>query len=85
MKKISIFALILVITLSFAACGRNNDAGTSMPSTDGSILPNMDPTIDTNIPDPSVDTSMPTYTDGTDATQDTGSTGDTQAQSGRGF
>lgn len=85
MKRISIIAFALVLTLSLAACGRRNDTNTSQPSTDATILPDMDPTIDTNIPDPSVDTSMPMYTDGTDNTEGIGTTDDTQAQSGRGF
>lgn len=78
MKKFSIIALALVVMLCFAACGRRNNNETSAPSTTASdfnntIIPNMDPTIDTNIPDPSVDTSMPMYTDGTEDTLDTGS------------
>lgn len=85
MKRISIIAFVLVLTLSLAACGRRNDTNTSQPSTDATILPDMDATIDTNIPDPSVDSSMPMYTDGTDSTDSTGITDDTQAQSGRGF
>ena len=84
MKKISIVILVFVMALSLAACGRNNNnaPGTSAatnPSTDMNILPDMDPTLDTNIPDPSVDTSMPIYTDGTDSTD--GSTGSTQNRS----
>ena len=62
MKKICILALTLILTVSLAACGRGNDT----PDTKMTILPDMNPTIDTNIPDPSVDTQMPIYTDGTD-------------------
>lgn len=85
MKRISIIVLTLLLTLSLAACGRRNDAGTNMPSTDATVLPDMDPSFETNIPDPSVDTSMPMYTDGTDSTHDTGTIDGTQAQSGRGY
>ena len=60
MKKCIMIALTLILTLSLAACGRQNDT----PDTGMTILPNMDPTIDTNIPDPDVDTKMPMYTDG---------------------
>ena len=63
MKKYSIFALAILLSLCLAACGRGNDT----PDTGMTILPSMDPTIDTNIPDPDVDTKMPMYTDGTDA------------------
>jgi hypothetical protein len=62
MKKCSIIALVLLICLSLAACGRRKD------DTDMTILPSMDPTIGTNIPDPEIDTKLPIYTDGTDAT-----------------
>lgn len=62
MKKYSIIALTIVLAMSLAACGRRNDT----PDTGMTILPSMDPTIDTNIPDPEVDTKMPMYTDGTD-------------------
>ena len=41
------------------------------------LLPSMDPTINTNIPDPDVDTKMPMYTDGTDAGDQTFPTGET--------
>lgn len=79
MKKFAIIALALVMTLCLAACGRRNNNETSAPTTTASttdtIIPNMDPTIATNIPDPSVDTSMPMFTDGTEDTTGTNSTG----------
>ena len=75
MKKFCIFALVLLMAFSLAACGRRNNTTptttATTPSTDMNILPDMDPTLDTNIPDPNVDTSMPMYTDGTDSTIDT--------------
>ncbi len=67
MKKISIYALVIILAMGLAACGRRND----MPATDMTILPGMDSTIGTNIPDPDVDTKMPMYTQGTNATDDT--------------
>lgn len=88
MKKFSMIALALVVMLSFAACGRRKNNETSAPTTTASdfnntIIPNMDPTIATNIPDPSVDTSMPMYTDGTEGTNGTdGSTSGTTNSTG---
>ena len=55
-------ALILVLTLSLSACGMRDKS----PNNDTTILPSMDPTIGTNIPDPEVDTKMPMYTDSAD-------------------
>lgn len=76
MKKIAIFALVLVLALGLCACGRRNDTPVNtMPSTDMSIIPDMDATLDTNIPDPNVDTEMPLYTDNTNSTENmTGNT-----------
>ena len=70
-------ALALVMMVTLAACGRRKNNETSAPTTNASdynttIIPDMDPTIDTNIPDPNVDTSMPMYTDGTEGTDGTG-------------
>ena len=62
MKKHYIFAVILTLAISLAACGRRNET----PNTDMTILPGINPTIGTNIPDPEVDTKMPMYTDGTE-------------------
>lgn len=67
MKKISILLVALAISVSLAACGRNNDTGTS----DMTILPTDMPTIGTNIPDPEIDTQMPMYTEGTGMTNPT--------------
>lgn len=66
MKKLFIIALTLVLTLSLAACGRKNknDNTTTVPTTESSILPDMDPTIDTNIPDNGVTGAVPNETDG---------------------
>lgn len=79
MKKISIIALALVVVFSLSACGRRNNNENTIPATtdNGTIIPDMDPTFDTNIPDPDVDTSMPMYTEGTDNTLDTGMTDNT--------
>lgn len=73
MKKVLIALLVLVMALSLVACRRrNNDVETTPTTTPQTsempFIPDMDPTLDTNIPDPSVDTQMPIYTDGTDPT-----------------
>lgn len=87
MKKYGIIALILILALSLAACGRRNNEATSTPTTTGaSVIPGidptiMDPTIGTNIPDPSVDTSMPDFTDHTDSTDTTNDTDNTSERS----
>ena len=74
MKKISIAVLAAILVLSMAACGRKQDnTPTTMPTTqptEMTILPNIDPTLDTNIPDPNINTEIPTYTDGTDPSRD---------------
>lgn len=72
MKKYVMIALVLVLALSLCACGRRNDTPVNtMPSTDMSVIPDMDATLDTNIPDPNVDTEMPLYTDNTNSTENT--------------
>lgn len=66
MNKITILMLALAISVSLAACGRNNDTGNG--TSDMTILPTDMPTIGTNIPDPEIDTQMPMYTEGTGMT-----------------
>lgn len=62
MKNFCAIVLVCLITFSLTACGRRNDT----TNNNNTILPTMDPTIATNIPDPDVDTKMPMYTDGMD-------------------
>ena len=74
MKKISLLLLALAMAFSIIACGRrNNDTPTVPPTILPDVtmpsLPEIDPTLDTNIPDPSVNTEMPSYTDGTDPSE----------------
>ena len=79
MKKLCIIALALVLTLSFAACGRkdkNEGTNTTVPTTENSILPDMDPTTGTNVPDSDVEGAVPDGTDGLDGMMDD-ITGDT--------
>ena len=72
MKKICIMVLVLALSITVAACGRRDTnettAPTTTPSTGMDIIPDMDQTIGTNIPDPNVDSTMPMYTDGTEDT-----------------
>ena len=80
MKKLCIIALVFVLTFALAACGRrkNDNTITTMPTTqptttpttDTSILPEMDPTMDTNVPDPDVNGAVPDGTDGMDTILD---------------
>lgn len=79
MKKITTIALAIIMAASLAACGRRNNNETSAPTTNATdynttIIPDMDATIGTNIPDPNVDTSMPMYTNGTEDTTGTNGT-----------
>lgn len=68
MKKLLIIALTLVFILSLAACDRKNrdENNTTVPTTENSILPEMDPTMDTNVPDPDVQGAVPDGTNGMD-------------------
>jgi len=74
MKRIGIFLLVSVITLSMFGCGRRNDTAPTqtMPATEEatmpSIMPSIDPTIDTNIPDPTVDSNSNQPEDNTEET-----------------
>ena len=74
MKKTLIAILAAFYVLTMAACGRKQDTNTNTtPSTQPTtmtILPELDPTLDTNIPDPNINTEIPTYTDGTDPSGD---------------
>ena len=80
MKKCIFLALSVLLAFSVAACGRNNNTR----NRDMTIMPDILPTLETNIPDPDVDTKMPMYTDGTDETIWTIPT-ETQARNRRGF
>ena len=62
MKALLTLMLAATLAVSLWACGCSN--GT--PGT--TLMPDILPTIDTNIPDPEVDTQMPIYTEGTDGT-----------------
>lgn len=71
MKKLTIITLALALALTLAACRRkengNETTATKEPATETTqettMLPDIDPTLETNIPDPEVDTSMPDMTD----------------------
>ena len=66
MKKICIFALVLLLGVSFAGCRRDktdetqpSTESTTTPITMPTILPSIEPTIETNIPDPGINTETP--------------------------
>ncbi len=78
MKKYFAIALLVLVAASFAACGcqrtmdeSTGDTTTTAPNAESNVLPDVIPTMDTNIPDPSVDTEMPIYTENTDNTDNT--------------
>lgn len=84
MKKLFAIMISLLIVASFAACGcmRSTTGESTVPSSTTntpSTMPDIIPTMETNIPDPSVDTEMPIYTDGTDQTDNTITSSNTEA------
>lgn len=87
MKKLSIFALIIVLALSVAACGKKDDTNrqdTTVPTTGNSMLPEMDPTMDTNIPDDNVNGNSTDTTGTTNSTGDVGGNSTNGSTSGNG-
>lgn len=81
MKKHCVIGMVMLLCFSLAACGRRNN------KPEMTIIPTIDPTITTNIPDPDVDTQMPIFTEGTDPTNWTDpaeSTGATTSEARRG-
>lgn len=87
MKKFSIFALVLVLALAMAACGKKDDTGsqnTTVPTTGNSILPEMDPTMDTNIPDDNVNGNSTDTTGTTNTTENSGAANGSTSGNGAG-
>lgn len=75
MKKIAAIALVLVLILTMAACGRRrNNAAETTRDTMPITVPTMpDMTMpSSNIPDPTVDSNSTMPTDGTNTTDTTG-------------
>jgi len=64
-----ILALICVLGLTACGCSNSMTGDTQTPGT--TLIPNILPTLDTNIPDPEIDTQIPIYTEGTDSTAET--------------
>lgn len=71
MKKCNILILILALALSLCACRIKNDVQptetqpqATQENTMPDVLPSIDPTMDTNIPDPTVDSNSNTMNDG---------------------
>lgn len=70
MKRTGIIMIAVVLALSLCACRRKDttkptptaptQATPTQPATTPTILPEMDPTLDTNIPDPNVDPTTDT-------------------------
>lgn len=87
MKKLSIFVLVLVLALAMAACGKKDDTGsqnTTVPTTGNSILPEMDPTMDTNIPDDNVNGNSTDTTGTTNTTENSGAANGSTSDNGAG-
>ena len=88
MKRIGIIATILVLAVSLCACRRKENIrptetmpAITEPPTSPTVLPQMDPTMETNIPDPSVEATThneetTANNEATDTTDGTGETGD---------
>jgi len=65
----ALFAVALAFSLTACGCSNSAMGDTQAPNT--TILPDILPTIETNIPDPEVDTQMPIYTEDSNATTET--------------
>ncbi len=71
MKNLSIAMVILTLTLSLSACGKNDPMPQTNPTTKPTATtapatrPETNPTFETNIPDPNVNTSIPDMTGST--------------------
>ena len=70
MKSFISVILALICVLTLWACGCSSTTIDSQPP-ETTLMPDILPTMDTNIPDPDVDTQMPIYTEGTDSTAGT--------------
>ena len=60
MKKLGILALVFALLFSLSACRRKEQSKpteTTPVTTAPSVIPEMDPTLETNIPDPTVDSN----------------------------
>lgn len=90
MKKFGVLFLCLILVLSFAACGRRNKNQETQPTVNTTVpttmpetmpmIPEMDPTLGTNIPDPNVDSTMPGMDNGMDGFDGADSTGTTDGE-----
>ena len=83
MKAVISFILTALLVVSLSACGCSNSMVSENTTPDTTILPDILPTMDTNIPDPEIDTQMPIYTEGTDSTSGTDDTIPTMPQDRR--
>ena len=68
MKALLTLILAATLAVSLWACGCSNGTMDNAQTPGTTLMPDILPTIDTNIPDPEVDTQMPIYTEGTDGT-----------------
>lgn len=61
MKRLSMIALVFVLTASLCGCSRKQEPAPTTPQNNTqpstmapTVMPEIDPTLDTNIPDPTV-------------------------------
>lgn len=71
MKALLTLIVATLFTASLWACGCSNSTMNDTQTPGTTLLPNILPTIEENIPDPDVDTQMPIYTEGMDETTPT--------------
>ena len=71
MKSLISVILTLACILTLTACGCSSSIMDETQAQGTTKIPDVIPTLDTNIPDPEIDTQMPIYTDGTDSTAGT--------------
>lgn len=97
MKRFTLFAATLILMSALSACGKKDNPKPTMPQNNTqpttvapTIMPELPPTIETNIPDPTVnensqgfDTMDDNFTDSTSETFDSTVTDNTTNQVNR--
>ena len=68
MKALVATILSVMVAFSLTACGCSNNIFEDTRPQSTTLIPDVLPTIETNIPDPDIDTQTPIYTESTDNT-----------------
>ncbi len=87
MKKFTLFAVAFILMSALCACGRKDEPKPTAPQSNTqpstvapSLMPELDPTLETNIPDPTVNENSQGFEDMddnfTDSTMDTSNPND---------